>query len=196
MSKRIMLPLKVSQLCPLVLLCSQYHKTHRVLNCYNVILYFQVTYVLKYHYKVCSKFPWNCFGWYFKCSRLFLYISCTSSFMHVCYTANKLCPPCIFFPFTVCHSIISTILVPKLLTHICFRISSITVMCKQKLMWFNLLLNSIKIYWKHIKKFHKRKKIWYFLNSWHLTMKWWINTWIKWYFILLLQITLTLASES
>jgi hypothetical protein len=34
------------------------------------------------------------------------------------------------------------------------------------------------------------------LNSWHLTMKWWINIWIKWYFILLLQIMLTLASES
>lgn len=115
--KRMLLSVRVPQLCPLVL-CFQYHKTHRVSNHYNAILHFRVIYALHCQYKVCYKLLWNCRRRYFKYSRLFLDISCTPSIMHVCYTVNKLNPTRIFFPFTVCYSMISTVCGPKLLTYI------------------------------------------------------------------------------
>lgn len=40
--KRMLLSVKVPQLCSLVL-CFQYHKTHRVSNCYKAILHFSHT---------------------------------------------------------------------------------------------------------------------------------------------------------
>jgi len=87
-------------------------------QCYKSILHFWVTYALHCHYKVCCKLLWNCFRWYFKYDRLFLDISCTLSFTHVCYMVNKLNPACILFQFTVCYSMVSAVYGPKLLTYI------------------------------------------------------------------------------
>jgi len=115
--KRMLLSVKVPQLCPLVL-CFQYHKMHRVSNCYKAILHFRVTHALHCHYKVCRKLLWNCFRQYFKYSRHFLDISCTLSFMHVCYMVNKLNPAHIFFPFTVCYGTKRSVCGPKLLIYI------------------------------------------------------------------------------